>query len=76
MVFLAMAMIYHGIILFILRKIKKIKDAEMAQNDSEDVLSNSIIKLDRLILVIYGNIKKVESELPNRQHRISTTTNM
>ena len=56
MVFLAMAMIYHGIILFILRKIKTIKDAEMAQNDSEDVLSNSIIKLDRLILVIYGNI--------------------
>ena len=56
MVFLAMAMIYHGIILFILRKIKKIKDAVTAQNDSEDVLSNSIIKLDRLILVIYVNI--------------------
>ena len=48
-------MLYHGVILFILRKIKKIEDTKMAQNDNEDVLlSNSIIKLDRLIFVMYG----------------------
>ena len=55
MIFLAIAMLYHGVILFILRKIKKIEDTKMAQNDNEDVLlSNSIIKLDRLIFVMYG----------------------
>ena len=53
MIFLAMAMVYHGIILFKLQIIKKVNDAEIASNENGTKLSNLIIKTDRLMLIGY-----------------------
>ena len=52
MIFIALAMIYYGMILFMLRKIKKVQDSNIVI-PNEDKLSNSIIKGDRVILVLY-----------------------
>ena len=53
MTFIASGMLYYGLLLFKLRKIVKIKDAKMANVESEVQTSNSVIKLDRLMLVFY-----------------------
>ena len=55
MIFIALSMMYYGLIVFKLRKIKsnKIKDAEIAYNGIEEDLTNSIIKIDKFILVTY-----------------------
>ena len=55
MTFIAMAMMYYGLILFNLRKItKKIRTVEgKKSNEDAEELSNKIIKFDRLILIIY-----------------------
>ena len=54
MIFIEFAMVYYGLILYNLRSIKKIKDAVVASAmTNEDQLSNSIIRWDRLVLVIY-----------------------
>ena len=52
-------MFYYGLILFNLRRIKKpkkITDVGMTSNENEEMLTNAIIKLDRLILFMYGII--------------------
>ena len=56
MIFIAMAMFYYGLILFMLRKIFKIEDAEKAAMRNDIPLNNIIIKCDRGMLVLYVNI--------------------
>ena len=53
MVFIAMAIMYHGLILMILSRISKIGDAQMYLNGDENKLSNSIIRWDRSMFIIY-----------------------
>ena len=54
MTFIAMAMMYYGLILFNLRKItKKIQMTEKTSKGKDEELSNIIIKFDRLMLIIY-----------------------
>ena len=56
MIFIALAMLYYGLILFKLRKFsKKNKIGSTKKDSNEDMeeLSDSIIKWDRLMLVIY-----------------------
>ena len=53
MIFISMAMFYYGLILFMLRKIFKIKDAEKAAMRNDIRLNNAIIKCDRGMLVLY-----------------------
>ena len=53
MIFIAMAMFYYGLILFMLRKIFKIQDAEKAGMRHDVQLNNSIIKFDRGMFVLY-----------------------
>ena len=54
MIFVQIAMDYYGLILLKLRPIVKIEDTEMAAFPSNDVkLSNSVIKIDRLMLAVY-----------------------
>ena len=53
MIFIAMAMAYYGMILFMLRKIKKVHDSKIGVIANEDKISNSIIKGDRLMIVLY-----------------------
>ena len=54
MTFIATAMLYYGLLLFKLRKILKIKDQKMVSSEGNEVqTSNSVIKLDRLMLVFY-----------------------
>ena len=48
MVFIAIAMLYYGLMIFKLQRFNKIEDEKGAQQ-----MSNSIIKLDRLMLVAY-----------------------
>ena len=49
MSFMAMAMLYYGLILFKLQRCSKIKDKEMYGIK----ISETIVKLDRLMLVTY-----------------------
>ena len=45
---------YYGLLLFKLRKILKTEDQKMASSVGNEVqTSNSVIKLDRLMLVFY-----------------------
>ena len=44
---------YHGLILMILRRVTKIRDVEMHSNRNDNELSNSIIKWDRFIFIVY-----------------------
>ena len=53
MIFIGMAIMYHGLILIILRKSTKIGDSKMYSNGSNNELSNLIIKWDQLIFIIY-----------------------
>ena len=53
MIFVAMAMLYYGFILFSLRKKLKIEDAEKSAKDKNIKLTNSVITCDRVMLVIY-----------------------
>ena len=53
MIFIAMAMAYYGMILFMLRRIKNVHDSNIGVIPNEDKLSNSIIKGDRLMIVLY-----------------------
>ena len=53
MIFIAMAILYHGMILIILRRISKIGDAQMYPNGNENELSNSIIRWDQTMIIIY-----------------------
>ena len=54
MTFIALAMMYYGLILFKLRTILKIKDENWASKEHEKIqLSNSVIKFDRFMLIIY-----------------------
>ena len=56
-IFVSMALVYHGLILFNLRKItKKIQMEEKRSNREDEELSNKIIKLDRLMLIVYITI--------------------
>ena len=54
MTFIALAMMYYGLILFKLRTLLKIKDENWASKEHEKIqLSNSVIKFDRFMLIIY-----------------------
>ena len=53
MIFIAMAMLYYGFILFSLRKKLKIEDTEKSEKDNKMKLTNSVITCDRVMLVIY-----------------------
>ena len=53
MIFIAMAMAYYGMILFMLRRIKNVHDSNIGVIPNEDKLSNSIIKGDRLMIALY-----------------------
>ena len=54
MLFIALALLYYGLILFNLRKILKISDAAKAGNEKNvQQMTNSIIKMDRLMVVAY-----------------------
>ena len=54
MIQIAMAMVYYGLILLNLRKILKISDGAKAGNEKNvQKMTNSIIKMDRLMLVAY-----------------------
>ena len=54
MTFIALALMYYGLILFKLRTIMKIKDENWASKEHEKIqLSNSVIKFDRFMLIIY-----------------------
>ena len=54
MIQIAMALVYYGLILFKLRKILKISDAAKAGNEKNvQQMTNSIIKMDRLMVVAY-----------------------
>ena len=54
MTFMATGMMYYGLLLFKLRKILKTEDQKMASSVGNEVqTSNSVIKLDRLMLVFY-----------------------
>ena len=44
---------YYGLILLKLRPIVKIEDTEMALPSNDVKLSNSVIKIDRLMLAVY-----------------------
>ena len=48
MIFMAMAMLYYGLIIFKLRRFNKIEHENMKTK-----MSTTIIKLDRLMLAIY-----------------------
>ena len=50
MTFIALAMMYYGLILFKLRTILKIEDIKLASKEHEKIqLSNSVIKSDRFM---------------------------
>ena len=54
MILIASALMYYGLILFKLRKILKISDAAKAGNEKNvQQMTNSIIKMDRLMVVAY-----------------------
>ena len=53
MSFMAMAMLYYGLILFKLRRCSKIEDNEMNYEENGNKVFNTIIKLDRIMLVTY-----------------------
>ena len=53
MIFVQIAMDYYGLILLKLRPIVKIEDTEMAFPSNDVKLSNSVIKIDRLMLAVY-----------------------
>ena len=54
MILIALALVYYGLILFKLRKILKIGDTSKAGNEKDvQQMTNSVIKLDRLMLVAY-----------------------
>ena len=55
MIFIALAMMYYGLILFKLRKIFKVEaeDDEKSLNRHAIKISNSIIKVDRVMLIVY-----------------------
>ena len=53
MVFVQIAMDYYGLILLKLRPIVKIEDTEMAFPCNDVNFSNSVIKIDRLMLAVY-----------------------
>ena len=53
MIFVQIAMDYYGLILLKLRPIMKVEDTEMAFPKHDAKLSNSVIKIDRLMLAVY-----------------------
>ena len=53
MIFLQTAMDYYGLVLLKLRPIVKIEDTGMASPKHDVKLSNSVIKIDRLMLAVY-----------------------
>ena len=58
-IFISMAMVYHGLILFNLRKITKkiqIDEKRPSRKEKDEELSNRIIRLDRLMLIVYITI--------------------
>ena len=57
MLFIAMVMLYYGFILFSLRRTLKIKDTVIIPSKENEIkLTNSVIKCDCLMLVLYGLI--------------------
>ena len=53
MVFMAMAMLYYGLIMFKLRRFNKIKNEEKNLKENDAILGNAILKWDRVMLVFY-----------------------
>ena len=53
MLFMAIAMLYYGLIIFKLRRFNKIEDEKMNYKENDIQVSNTILKLDRLMLVTY-----------------------
>ena len=53
MIFIAFAMLYYGLILFKLRRITKISDAKMDPMENDGQLTDSVIRSDHRMLVIY-----------------------
>ena len=77
MTFIATGMLYYGLLLFKLRKILKIKDQKMASSVENEVqTSNSVIKLDRLMLVFYVLMFNWQTLLgqPRSRHTAGTKT--
>ena len=56
MVFMAVAMLHYGLIIFKLRKFNKINDEEKTSKENDINVSNTILKWDRVMLVFYCNI--------------------
>ena len=46
-------MLYYGLIIFKLRRFNKIEDEKMNYKENDIQVSNTILKLDRLMLVTY-----------------------
>ena len=54
MIFIAMAMMYYGLILFSMRKVLKIEDAAENYSNKKDIqVSNRVVKCDRFVFVSY-----------------------
>ena len=53
MVFMAIAMLYYGLITFKLRRFNKIEDEKINSKENDIKVSNAILKLDRVMLVFY-----------------------
>ena len=54
MIFIAMAMMYYGLILFSMRKVLKIEDAAENYSNKKDIqVSNRVVKCDRFVFVTY-----------------------
>ena len=56
MIFISMAMMFYGLILFKLRKTSEEEEAVMNFNTKDILLSDLIIKWDRIIFIIYLTI--------------------
>ena len=53
MLFMAMAMLHYGMIIFKLRRFNKIEDEKTNSKENDIKVSNTIIKWDRVMLILY-----------------------
>ena len=52
-VFIAIAMLYYGLIIFKLQRFNKIEDEKKNSKENSAKVSNTILKWDRVMLVLY-----------------------
>ena len=71
MIFIGMAIIYHGLILIILRRVTKIRDVEMHSNGNDNeyieemmnVLDNKLGYTNTILLVLEGSVPRFSNSL-------------